>query len=172
MKKIYDNLIGIVCTDQNCGIGHEGTIPWFMDAEVSKQVKMDLTNFKTLTWGNTVIVGKITYLHMPQLHNRIVSVLTHDDTLKLHVDDCKLSNLDELEILLQNRPTDTFYVCGGESVYKQLLPYCKYLYLSVIHKEYKCDAYLDPMLIGHFNQYETIYTDELIHIEKMENVDG
>ena len=42
-------------------------------------------------------------------------------------------NLEELFEELQNYNTDDVFVIGGESVYKQLLPYCKKCYLTKVY---------------------------------------
>ena len=115
-------------------------------------IKEDLANFKKLTLGNTVIMGKNTYVSLPlkklvdsigetallvhALQNRVNIVLTHDhvlpdlgNTLSSSIKICN-----DIDNLHQYFGEDTF-VIGGENVYNQLLPYCDTAYITEVESK-------------------------------------
>ena len=49
--------------------------------------------------------------------------------------------MDRLLEDLASYPEDDIYVVGGESVYRQLLPYCKKVHITKIDRSYEADAY-------------------------------
>lgn len=90
------------------------------------RIRADMRRFRALTTGGTIIVGRKTLETFPNgapLPNRENIVLTHDlayqagNAIVVH-------DLSELSNMLSSRDPDTVYVCGGEQIYRQLLPYC------------------------------------------------
>lgn len=102
-------------------------------------IKEDLKNFKDLTMGKYIVMGKNTYKSLPRhLEGRkyivLSSSLDNIDDGMLFKDFNKLlefvKNLDE-EIM----------IIGGASIYKLFLPYANKLYLTEIDSEEKADVY-------------------------------
>ena len=46
---------------------------------------------------------------------------------------------------LEGVSQEEIYVCGGESVYRQLLPYCDTAYVTMVEKSYEADRYFENL---------------------------
>ncbi|MBE7026531.1 MAG: dihydrofolate reductase [Ruminococcaceae bacterium] len=122
----------IVATDKNWGIGKDGTMPWHISA--------DLKYFKEKTVGKRVIMGRKTLLSFPKqkpLPNRENVVISTNPSYV--VEGAQVVN-STYELSRYDMGNDTFII-GGGSIYKALLPYCKYAYITKIEDEFECDTY-------------------------------
>lgn len=121
----------IAMVDLEWGIGKDGKQPVF--------IKEDLARFKALTIGGTVIMGRKTLEAMPggrPLPDRRNIVLTHDTEFK--ADGAEVVH--SIEELLAVAPKDSF-VIGGESIYRQLLPFCDSAYITVVGGVFGADRF-------------------------------
>jgi dihydrofolate reductase len=66
--------------------------------------------------------------------------LSNDDYLN-NKDIIICNSLNQLFDQLKKYNSDDIFIIGGESIYKQLLPYCKIAYVTKIKKKYKADKY-------------------------------
>ena len=110
----------VVAVDQNWAIGKKG--------QLLIHNKYDLEHFKAITIGKTVVYGRKTLETFPggkPLKDRTNLVLTHDDSFAID-GATVIHDLKELE----DYPSSELYVIGGASVYQQLLPRCKYAYVT------------------------------------------
>ena len=120
----------IVAVDENWGIGYQG--------ELLARISADLRRFKELTIGHAVILGRKTLQTfpggrpLPGRENLIMSTTMDEAPEGAKV----FRSLDEV---LAYAPEDAF-VIGGESVYRALLPYCRKVYVTKIHKTFESDA--------------------------------
>ncbi len=112
----------IVAHSLNYAIGRANTLPWKMSS--------DLKNFKKLTFGKTIVMGRKTFDSIGfALPGRKTIVLTRDknfvaqDVLVFH----------ELSKLLDYAKDHDIIVCGGAEIYKTLLPSIQTFYISCIH---------------------------------------
>ena len=122
----------IVAADKNWGIGKDGTMPWHISA--------DLKYFKEKTVGKRVVMGRKTLLSFPKqkpLPNRENIVISTNPSYVVEGAEV-VNSIDELS--RYDMGDDTF-VIGGGSIYKALLPYCRYAYVTKIEKEFECDTY-------------------------------
>ena len=90
----------------------------------------DLKRFKALTTGHTIIMGRNTFLSLPQgaLPNRRTSVLSRSQKA---FDGCDV--YPSLEEALQHcTPDEDIYIIGGASVYRQALKIADRLCLTEI----------------------------------------
>ena len=127
----------IVAVDENYGIGYKGNLLC--------RIRSDLDRFRRLTTGNIVVMGRKTWDSLPTkpLPNRTNIVITNN------VDEFELKNgvifttLDLLkETICEIGEIYDVFVIGGSQIYKELLPYCKILHLTKIHKSFEeIDAY-------------------------------
>ena len=124
----------IVAMTKDRVIGEGGQIPW--------HIADDMRMFKTLTQGSTVIMGKTTWLSIPDRFrplpgraNIIVSTtLDKQEGAKV----CK--SVDEaLKEAKKNK--NEIYCIGGARLYAAMLPLADTMYISWIRKEYDGDAY-------------------------------
>lgn len=125
----------IVNVDKNWGIG--------IGNSLLNHLSPDMKFFKEKTTGNVVVMGKSTFLSFPgqkALPNRVNIVLTTDKSWSAP-DVIVCHSLDELFNQLERYDTNTVYVIGGESVYKQLLPYCNAAYVTKVETSKPADKF-------------------------------
>jgi len=121
----------IVAVDQNWAIGKGG--------DQLVYISEDLKRFKALTTGHPVILGRKTLATFPggrPLKGRRNLILSA--TPGYQVEGAEV--FPDLESLLAQAPEDSF-VIGGESVYRELLPYCSTAYITKIHAAFPADRY-------------------------------
>lgn len=131
-------MVAIVAVDEGWGIGHQG--------QLLARIPADLKRFKALTLGHPVILGRKTLATfpggkpLPGRENLIMST-----TMAAAPEGAKVFR--DIDSLLAYAPGDSF-VIGGETVYRQLLPYCDTAYVTAIHRHFQADAFF-PDLDNH-----------------------
>ncbi len=123
----------IVAKSKNNVIGNNNQLIW--------HIKDDLKRFKELTTNHNIIMGRKTFESLGRvLPNRKHIVFTKDK--KYTVNDENVKIIYDIEEIYQyiNDENENF-VIGGAQIYKMLLPYCKKLYITQIHKEFEGDVY-------------------------------
>lgn len=124
----------IVATAQNGAIGKDNQLLW--------HISDDLKRFKALTSGHTIVMGKNTYDSLPfkPLPKRENIVITRNKDLQLQ--GCKMAHsIEEILISTCANSSEEVFVIGGESIYKQFLPYAHRIYLTLVHKAFEGDAF-------------------------------
>lgn len=132
----------IVAVDSNWAIGHKG--------KLLVSIPEDKQFFRRETTGKVVVMGRKTLESFPNglpLKNRVNVVITKDK--EYNVKDAIICHSIEeaLEVLKQYNDED-IYVIGGESIYRQFLPYCSVAHVTKINYSYDADTYfpnLDEM---------------------------
>ena len=125
----------IVAVDLNWGIGYGG--------KLLQSIPEDMKFFKEKTAGNVVVMGRETFKSLPgkkALKDRVNIVLTRSKSFN---DDRLIvcNSIDETLKELQKYENDKIFIIGGETVYKQFLPYCNELYVTKIQKTYEADRF-------------------------------
>ncbi len=124
--------------DKNWGIGIKGDQMVFN--------REDLKNFNKLTVGNTVVMGYTTLISLPKGPLKDRKTIVFYDKYETIEDVEVVHSLDEFLELAKEH--GEIFVSGGASIYKLLLPYCKYAYVTKLDEEYEVDTYfpnLDEM---------------------------
>ena len=127
------NLIAAV--DKNWAIG--------LHNKLLVSIPADMKFFREVTTGNVVVMGRKTLESFPNgqpLKKRTTIVLTSDPDYQVK-DAVVVHNMDELHEELKKYPSDSIYIIGGESVYRQLLDECDVAHITKIDYEYEADAY-------------------------------
>lgn len=114
----------IVCVNDKNVIGNRG--------ELLYHIKSDLRNFKSLTEGNVVIMGRKTFESLPDglpLKNRVNIVITGQDGYHKNVDSDECSLFDDTYVCNSLEEVDELcyayfgdkelYIIGGGSVYEE-----------------------------------------------------
>ena len=123
------NISIIVAMSKNRVIGRDNDMPWHLSN--------DLKNFKRITMGKTVIMGRLTYQSIGRpLPNRKNIVLSRNlvDTNVLI-----FNNLQE--VLNFSKDEDEVFIIGGEDIYCQTIKKANKIYLTTIDKEIIGDKY-------------------------------
>jgi dihydrofolate reductase len=113
----------IAAVSDNGVIGKDGKIPW--------HISEDLRRFKQLTKGHTVIMGRKTHVSIGMvLPGRQNIVLSRDD--RCSFEGCAMArSFTEALAFASEDPLP--FVIGGEPVFREALPYARYLYLTHVH---------------------------------------
>lgn len=127
----------IMAMDKNRLIGKQGKLPW--------HIKADLQHYKETTLNHTVLMGQVTFDHMPRLlPNRKYWILTDSkEFIESHPELTCFTSIEDI-VKAAKDYDDDLYVSGGASVYRQMFKYADEVILSVIDAEYEGDAYLVP----------------------------
>lgn len=144
----------IFASDPNFIIGNKGKLPW-------PALKGELKKFKETTFGGTLVMGRNTFLSLPNgpLPGRNNIVLTRKITLSDHwnafkfnikniLNDTKLEfKTDYLEVLVKerNKTLGDVYIIGGASIYKQMELCCDRMVWTKVKDEYDGDTKFRPM---------------------------
>ncbi|MGI6070891.1 MAG: dihydrofolate reductase [Blautia sp.] len=132
----------IVAVDKNWAIGKEN--------KLLVSIPADMKYFRTHTTGKVVVMGRKTLESFPggmPLKKRTNIVLTRNADYQVK-DAVVVHTVDELLEELKKYPSEDIYVIGGDSVYKQMLPYCDTAHVTKIDFAYEADTYfpnLDQM---------------------------
>ena len=135
-------MIAVLSADKNWAIGYKG--------DLLVKIPNDMKMFRTLTTGNVIVMGRKTLESFPNgqpLPNRVNIVMTQNPDYQAK--GCVIvHSTKELLEELKNYPDKQVYVVGGESIYRELLPFCEEAYVTRIDYEYQADRYfpnLDEM---------------------------
>lgn len=123
----------IVAMDRNRLIGKDNSLIW--------HIPEDLKRFKRLTTNHTIIMGRKTFESLGRiLPNRKHIVLTKKPTFIIQDKNVEIkTKIEELEKYINS--DEEVFVIGGASIYKQLLPYVRKMYITKIQYEFEGDTY-------------------------------
>jgi dihydrofolate reductase len=114
-------------------IGREGRLPWHLPD--------DLKRFRAITWGKPIIMGRRTFESLGRpLPGRTNIVLTR--TPDYRAEGCVVAGTPE-EALAAAASTgaEEAVVIGGSEVYRELLPLCEKVYLTIVGGHFEGDAF-------------------------------
>lgn len=125
----------IASADRNWGIGYQN--------ELLTRIPSDMKFFRSKTIGNVIVMGRKTLESFPNglpLKQRTNIVLTSkkDYQVKGAV---LVHSVEELLEELKKYQEEEIYVIGGESVYRQLEPYCDTAYITRIDHAFQADTH-------------------------------
>ena len=152
------NLIAAV--DNNWGIGK--------DNDLLFHIKSDLRYFQGITKNKIIIMGRKTWESLPKkpLKNRINVILTKDKNFTFKDENVIIYNDINfmLKDLLKKYKSKDIFVIGGESIYKQFLPYCQYFYITHIFEDGNANKFLPNL-----DKDKTIYLSYVSKLYKENN---
>lgn len=123
-----------------------------IDNHLIWHIKEDLAFYKRMTMGKNVIMGRKTYESMPPkaLIGRKPIILSTRN-LDITSDIITFSSLDALLNYI-DKTDEEFLVVGGANVYKELLNYVDYMYLTEINMNFVADTYFPSFDENDFNK--------------------
>ncbi len=123
----------IVAYGNNWQIGLNNKLLWY--------IKKDLENFKALTQGHHIIMGRETFLSINKiLHKRTNIVLSK--TNFYHKDVHTFTQIKKaLDFCKKNKEQEVFII-GGAQIYELCFPYVNKLYLTKVNYDGPADTYL------------------------------
>lgn len=148
----------IVAVDSNWAIGNKD--------KLLISIPNDHKHFREETTGKVVILGRKTLQTFPQglpLKNRTNIILSRNQDYSVK-DAVVVHSLEELLKELQQYDSEDMYVIGGESIYRQLLPYCDTAHVTKIDHAYQADTHF-PNLDQDPEWEITADSDELTYFD-------
>lgn len=127
------NLIAAV--DENWAIGNKN--------ELLIRIPADMKMFRQETTGKVVILGRKTLETFPggqPLKDRVNLILSTKKDYRVE-GATVVHSVEELLELVKAYDSRDVYVIGGESIYRQLLPYCDMAQITRIDRSYEADAW-------------------------------
>jgi len=123
-------MTAIVCVSKNWGIGKNNDLLFHISA--------DLKRFRSLTLGQNIIMGRKTLESFPggnplPKRNNIVLSTTMEERKGVTV----VRSVDEAMEYM----TEDSFLCGGEQVYRLLLPYCSRALVTVVDEEVESEHF-------------------------------
>ncbi|HEY9234729.1 MULTISPECIES: dihydrofolate reductase [Phenylobacterium] len=140
---------GPIARARNGVIGRGGTLPW--------RLKTDLANFRAVTMGKPVIMGRKTWESLPKkpLVGRTNIVLSRDGSFEpkgaVVCDDFA----DAVSIAREQAAEDgvpEFCVIGGASLFELALTRAKRIYLTEVDADIEGDVVLSPIDEGRWTE--------------------
>jgi len=134
------NISIIVAMSKNRVIGRDNDMPWHLSN--------DLKNFKRITMGKTVVMGRLTYQSigrpLPDRKNIVLSRNLVDKNVLI------FNNLQEVLNFLKDE--DEVFIIGGEDIYCQTINKANKIYLTTIDKEIIGDKYFPDIDLSSWNK--------------------
>jgi len=144
----------IVVIDKKNGIGKNNNLLCYLPA--------DLKNFKNLTTGHSIIMGRKTFESLPKgaLPNRRNIVITNNK--KFEAENTEIASSIENAINLCKNEEE-FFVIGGANIYKQFIEKTDYLYLTKVHETFEADTFFPKI---NYNEWKIINQENFEADEK------
>ena len=130
------NLSIIVAMSKNRVIGKDNKMPWHLSN--------DLKNFKKITIGKTIVMGRLTYdsigKALPERKNIVLSRNLIDSNVLI------FDNFEE--VLDFTKDEDEVFIIGGQDIYSQTIDKVNKLYLTTIDANIEGDKYFPEIDIS------------------------
>lgn len=138
------DLVLIAAIGKNKELGANNNLIW--------HIREDMQFFKETTTGHPIVMGRKTFLSLPKLLSDRTHIVLTRSGASLHSDVLSLSSVEEFMNLAKNIDTD-FYVIGGGTIYKELLPFATKMILTEIDESCKeADTFFPDFDINDWNQ--------------------
>ena len=138
--------------DENGGIGKDGVLPWY--------ISEDLQNFKTLTLGSTILMGRNTWESLPvkPLPERRNIVLSSKEVPDVEY----YTSVEECIETLDGDGTEKLFVIGGSTVYRNFIHRADELHITQVNKMTQgIDAYFPVTMLKIKKEFKKINEIEL-----------
>jgi dihydrofolate reductase len=146
------DLHAIAAMSLNRVIGNRNRLPW--------RISEDLAWFRAKTWGHTVVVGRKTFesignCPLPGRRNVVIS------SKKIDCPPTTVIASAEEALSLPGK----VWICGGATVYGQLLPFCEDLFLTLVKREIGGDAFF-PEFEKHFRLDQIVADNPIFAVQR------
>jgi len=146
----------IVAYGKNWEIGLDNQMLW--------HISEDFKNFKTITSGHHILMGRKTFESIGKpLPNRTSIVLSNSGF------ECEgvytFNDIQKALDFARKRGEEELFIIGGANIYETMFPYVDKMYLSEVDYEGKADAYLKEIDFSSWDMaekksYDVILGDE------------
>ena len=137
-------IVHIAAITKNHAIGEKGDLLF--------KIKEDMSRFKALTLGSTVLMGRKTWESLPEkfrpLPLRTNMVVSRNPDYKAP----GATVFTDIEHALSEVVTNKVFVIGGEEIYKQTIELADVLELTIVDTVMSADAFYPKFTRGDFNR--------------------
>lgn len=148
----------IVAVDENWAIGNKN--------DLLIRIPADMKMFRQETTGKVVVLGRKTLETFPNglpLPKRTNIILSKNADYQIK-DAIVVNSVDALLETLKAYDTKDVYIIGGETVYRQMLPYADTVHVTKIERAYDADAFF-PNLDQDDEWEVTAESDEQVYFD-------
>ena len=150
----------IVAYGKNWEIGLNNEMLW--------HISEDFKNFKTITSGHHILMGRKTFESIGKpLPNRTSIVLSN--TGFKHEGVHTFSDIQEAFNFARESAEEELFIIGGANIYETLFPYVDKMYLSEVDFEGVADAFLKPIDFSTWDLAEEKSYDEIVEHGKVKS---
>lgn len=125
----------IVAVDRNWGIGYKG--------QLLVSIPNDHKMFRKETLNKVIVYGRKTLETFPlsqPLDRRTNIILSRNPDYQVR-GAVVVHSIEELLKELEKYDSEDIYIIGGESIYRQMLPWCDTAHVTMIDYAYQADAF-------------------------------
>lgn len=143
----------ILATDVNGGLGFQNSLPWY--------IPEDLQYFKSVTDGQTVVMGRKTFESLPfknGLPNRLNWIISHNKKAAGIGNIVTDVSAWVLHSEYLNRIRGDIWIIGGRSIYEQLFHFVEEVHHTKINASYECDTFIDTNLWENNPDFKVVET--------------
>ena len=132
----------ILHCDRKWGIGKHNDLMF--------RLPLDMAYFREKTTGKVVVMGSNTLLSFPggkPLKNRTNIVLwSGGDKQRAEKDGFIIAeSLEDLFACLKEYDSDSIFIIGGAMMYRTMLPYCRYVYLTMVDADGQAEVFFEDL---------------------------
>jgi dihydrofolate reductase len=151
MSALRKNISIIVAIARNNAIGKDNQLLWHLSD--------DLKRFKRLTSGHTVIMGRNTFLSLPNgaLPNRRNIVIS--DQSGEQFEGCEMAYSIDQALDLAGEEEECF-IMGGGQLYPQVLPVSGRLYLTMVDHSFDADTFFPEIDFAEWHALESEFVED------------
>jgi dihydrofolate reductase len=128
----------VVARGENGAIGIGGNLPWRLGS--------DLRQFRKVTLGKPVIMGRRTFQSLPRILDQRVNIVLTRDASFVADGAVVASNLEaglqQARRAAKAANVDEIMVIGGDDVFREVMPRAGRIYLTEVHASPKADTWL------------------------------
>lgn len=150
----------IVAYGKNWEIGLNNEMLW--------HISEDFKNFKTITSGHHILMGRKTFESIGKpLPNRTSIVLSNSGFK--HEGVHTFNDIQEAFNFARESAEEELFIIGGANIYETLFPYVDKMYLSEVDFEGVADAFLKPIDFSIWDLAEEKSYDEIVEHGKVKS---
>ena len=149
---MMQEIILIAAVAENRVIGKDNAMPW--------NIKGNLAHFKEMTMGYPCVMGRKTWESLPKkpLPGRLNIIISK--TMKQENISQEIKFFNSLSTAIEfYKDYKKIFICGGESIYKQAMPFATNIDLTLIHGNYDGDTFF-PEIDNSWIKTETVKLEE------------
>jgi len=139
------NIFIIAAFGINNELGKDNDLLW--------HISEDLKQFKRITSGHTVIMGRKTFNSiknkpLPKRRNIVITSDTSSDFPGVEI-------VHSVEEAMEHiKPEEIVFILGGATIYRQFLPFTHKMYLTRVYKAYEADTFFPEINWSEWNEVE------------------